>query len=59
MNLKMAEWIKFAKIAGVIHQADQAYSIQSIRRLHQLATDILFIAYVINSPSTFIYYLDL
>ena len=29
MDLQMAELIKLAKMAGVMHEADHAYSIQS------------------------------
>ena len=53
MDMPMAELLKLAKIAGVMHEADHAYSIRSSWRLHQLATDVPFIAYVINSPCTF------
>ena len=45
-----------AKMAGVMHEAEHAYSIRST---WWLANDVLFIACVINSPSTFTYYLDL
>ena len=47
----MAKLIKLPKMAGVMHEEDHAYSIQS--------TDVPFIACVINSPSIFTYYLDL
>ena len=59
MDLPMAELIKLAKMAGVMHEADHAYSIQGTWWLHRLATNVTFIACVINSPSTFTYYLDL
>ena len=38
----MAELIKLAKMAGVMHKADRAYAIRS--RLHRLATDVPYIA---------------
>ena len=47
-DLPMAELIKLAKMAGVMHEADHAYSIRSTWLLHRLATDVPFIAYVIN-----------
>ena len=59
MDLPMLKLIKLAKMAGVLHEADHAYSIRSTWRLHRLATDVLFIAYVINLPCTFTYYLEL
>ena len=59
MDLPMAKLIKLARMAGVMHEADYAYSIQSTWWLHRLATDVPFIACVINLPSTFDYYLDL
>ena len=31
MDLPLAELIKLAEVAGVMHEADQAYSIRSIR----------------------------
>ena len=49
----MAELIKLAKMVGVMHEADHAYSIQSTWWLHRLATDVPFIAWVIDSPSIF------
>ena len=49
----MAKLIKFAKMAGVMHEADHTYSTQSTCRLHQLATDVPFIACVNNWPCTF------
>ena len=59
MDLPMAESLKLAKMAGVMQEADHAYSIRSTWLLHRLATDVPFIACVVNSPSTFTYYLDL
>ena len=61
MDLPMTELIKLAKIKGVMHEADHAYSIRSTCTLwsHWLATDVAFIGPVINSPSSFTYYLDL
>ena len=50
----MVKLIKLAKMAGVMHEADQAYSIQSTWRLHRLATDVPFIACVINLPCIFL-----
>ena len=55
----MTKLVKLAKIAGVMHEADHAYSIQSTWRLHQLATDVPFIACVINLPCIFTHYLEL
>ena len=55
----MAKLIKSAKMAGVMHDADHTYSIQSTKRLHQLATDVPFMACVINLPCTFTHYLEL
>ena len=40
-------------MAGVMHEADHAYSIRSTWWLHRLATYVPFIAYVINLPSIF------
>ena len=54
----MAELIKLAKMVGVVHEADHAYSIWNTW-LHRLATNVSFIACVFNSPCTFTYYLDL
>ena len=54
----MAKLIKLAKMAGVMHEADHAYSIQTTWWLHQLATNVPFIACVINLPCTFTYYLE-
>ena len=59
MNLPMAKLIKLAKMAGVMHEADHAYSIRSTWGLHRLATDVPFIACVINLPCTFNRYLDM
>ena len=42
----MAKLIKLAKMAGVMHEADHAYSIQSTWRSDQLATDVPFMACV-------------
>ena len=55
----MVESIKLAKMAGVMHEADHAYSIRSTWLLHRSATDVPFIACVINLPCTFTQYLDL
>ena len=55
----MAELIKLAKIADVMHEADHAYSIRSTWLLHRLATDVPFIACVINLPCTFTHYFNL
>ena len=44
---------------GCYEEADNMYSIQRTWRLHRLATDVPFIACIINSPRTFTYYLDL
>ena len=55
----MAKLIKLAKMAGVMHEADHAYSIRSTWWLHRLATDVPFIACVINLPCTFTHYLEL
>ena len=59
MDLLRKKLIKLAKMAGVMHEADHAYSIQSTWWLHQLATDVPFIAYVINLPRIFTHYLEL
>ena len=59
MDLPMAKLIKLAKMAGVMHEADHAYSIRSAWWLHRLATDVPFIACVINLPFTFNHYLDM
>ena len=50
----MVKFIKIAKIAGVMHEADHAYYIWSTWRLHQLATDVPFVACVINLPCNFL-----
>ena len=55
----MAKLIKLAKMAGVMHEADHAYSIWSTWLLHRLATDVPFIACVINLLCTFNRYLDM
>ena len=59
MDLPIFEFIKFAKMAGVMHEAGHAYSIWSTWLLHRLATGVPFIACVINLPCTFTHYLDL
>ena len=46
----MVKLIKLAKMAGVMHEAEHAYSIQSTWLLHRLATTVPFIACVINLP---------
>ena len=55
----MTKLIKLAKMVGVMHEADHAYSIQSTWSLHRLATNVPFIACVINLPCTFNCYLDM
>ena len=55
----MLKLIKLARMAGVMHEADHAYSIRSTWWLHQLATDVPFIANAINLPYTFTHYLEL
>ena len=55
----MDELIKLAKMVGVMHEAGHAYSIWSTWYLHRLATDVPYIACVINSPCTFACCLDL
>ena len=55
----MLKLIKLTKMAGVMHEADHAYSIWSTWWLHRLASDLPFIAYVINLPYTFTHYLEL
>ena len=55
----MAKLIKLAKMAGVMHEADHAYPVQSTWVLHRLATDVPFIACVINLPCTFTHYMEL
>ena len=57
--MAIAKLIKLAKIAGVMHEADHAYSIRSTWCLHQLATDVPFIACVIHLPCTFNHYSEL
>ena len=46
----MAQLIKLANMAGVMHKADHAYSIQSTWWLYWLATNVPFIACAINLP---------
>ena len=55
----MLKLIKLAKMAGVMHEADHTYSVWSTWWLHWLATDVPFIACVINLPCTFNRYLDM
>ena len=55
----MLKLIKLLRWSGVMHEADHTYSIWSTWGLHQLATDVAFIAYVINLPCTFTHYLEL
>ena len=55
----MAKLIKLAEMMGVMHKADHAYSFRSTLWLHRLATDVPFIACVINLPCTFNHYLDM
>ena len=59
MELLMAELIKLAKMAGIMHEADHGCSIHSTWWLLQLATDVTFSDCVINSPCIFTYCLDL
>ena len=59
MDLPMADLIKLAKMAGVMHEADHTCSNRNNWLLHRLTTDVPSIACIINSPSTFTYYLDL
>ena len=40
MDLPMVELIKSAKMVGVMHEADHAYSIRSTWWLDRLATDV-------------------
>ena len=54
-----AELIKLAKMAGVTHEVDHAYSIWSTRWSHRLATDVPSIACVINWQSIFVKNLNL
>ena len=55
----MAKLIKLAKMAGVMQETDHTYSIRSTWLLHRLATDVPFIARVINLPCTLNRYLDM
>ena len=55
----MAKLIKLAKMLGVMREADHDYSIWSTLWLHWLATNVPFIACIINLPYTFTHYLDL
>ena len=55
----MAKIIKLAKMAGVMHEADHPYSTWSTWLLHRLATDVPFIACVINLPCISTHYLEL
>ena len=59
MDLLMAKLKELAKMAGVMHEADHAYSIRSTWWLHALATDVPFIACIINLPCIFTHYLEL
>ena len=59
MDLPIAKLTKLAKMAGVMHEADHAYSIQSTWWLHRLATDVPFIPCVITLPCIFTHYLKL
>ena len=52
----MAKLRKLAKMVGVMHDADHAYSIQSTWLLNRLATDVPFIACVINLPCIIFYF---
>ena len=54
-----AELIKLAKMTGVMHEADHAYSVQSTWWSYRLATYVPFIACDINSLSISVYNLDL
>ena len=54
----MAELIKLTKMAGVMHETDHAYSIQSTWLLHRLATNVPFMACVISLLSSFAHSLD-
>ena len=58
MDLPMVKLIKLAKMAGVMHEADHAYSIRSTWCLHRLAADVPFITCVTNVPFTFTHYLE-
>ena len=59
MDLPIAKLMKLAEMASVMHGADHAYSIWSTWQLHQLPTDVPFIACVINLPCMFTDYLEL
>ena len=59
IDLPIAKVIKLAKMMGVMHEADHAYSIRSTWWLHRLATDVPVIACVINLPCIFTHYLEL
>ena len=48
MDLPMVELINLAKMTGVVHEADYAYSVRNAWLLHRLATDVPFMACVIN-----------
>ena len=53
-RLVKAELIKLAGMAGVMNEADHAYSIRSTWWLHRLATDVPSTACVINWQSIFV-----
>ena len=55
----MANLIKLARMAGVMHEADHACSVRSAWWLHRLAADVPFLACVIDLPCTFNHYLDM
>ena len=55
MDLPIVKLIKLAKMAGVMYEADHAYSIWSTWSLHRLATNVPFISCVINLPCIFFY----
>ena len=59
MDLTMAKLIKLAKMVGVMHEADHTYSNWSTWWLHQLGTNVPFMACIINLLSTFTHYLEL
>ena len=59
MDLMMVELIKLAEMAGVMHEAGHTYSVRSTWWLHRVATDVPFIACVINLPCIFTQDLDL
>ena len=48
MDLPMAKLIKLAKMAGVMREANHAYSFRSTWSLHRLATNVPFIACITN-----------